>query len=65
MRAMASSSLAATPVLLSRGDVVVALGKPSVGACGARGLVTVNQYAVVVQHGNDCGQEAISNGTVD
>ena len=55
----------ATPVLLSRGDVVVALGKPSVGACGARGLVAVNQYAVVVQHGNDCGQEAISNGTVD
>ena len=43
----------ATPVLLSRGNVVIALGKPGVGACGARGLVAVNEHAVVMQHGHD------------
>ena len=53
------------PVLLGCSHVVIALGKPNAGACGARSLVAVNQHAVVVQHGNDCGQEAISNATVD
>ena len=38
----------ATPVLLSRGDVVIALYKAGVGARGARGLVAVNEHAVVV-----------------
>ena len=55
----------AAPVLLGCGNVVVALGKPGVGTRSAGGLVTVNQHAVIMQHGNDCGQEAIGNGTVD
>ena len=55
----------ATPVLLSRGDVVVALGKPGVGACGARGLVAVNEHAVVVQYSNDRRQKRIGHSTVD
>ena len=53
------------PVLLSRGNVVIALDKPGIGACGARGLVAVNQHAVVMQHGHDRGQKRIGHSTVD
>ena len=55
----------ATPVLLSRGDVVIAFHKAGVGARGARGLVAVNEHAVVVQHGNDRRQKRIGHSTVD
>ena len=54
----------AAPVLLGRSNVIVALGKPGSSARGAGGLVAVNQHAVVVQHGNDRGQEAIGHGAV-
>ena len=55
----------ATPVLLSRGDVVIALHKAGVGARGARGLVAVNEHAVIVQHGNDRRQKRIGHSMVD
>ena len=55
----------AAPVLLSRGNIVVALGKPGGSACGARGLVAVNQHAVVVQHGNNRRQKHIGHSMVD
>ena len=53
------------PILLGRGHVVVALGKTGVGACGARGLVAVNEHAVVVQHCHSRGQKRVCHGAVD
>ena len=45
----------AAPVLLGRGNKVIALGKTGIGARGARGLVAVNEHAVVVQHSHSRG----------
>ena len=55
----------AAPVLLSCGNKVITLGKIGIGACGARGIVTVNQYTVVVQHGHDRRQKRICHGAID
>ena len=55
----------AAPILLGCDNVVVALDKPGVGARGARGLIAVDQHAMVVQHGHDRGQERICHGTID
>ena len=55
----------AAPVLLSCGNKVIALGKTGIDARGARGIVTVNQHAVVMQHGHDRRQKRIGHSTVD